>query len=463
MTLPYHSRLGYRLPRFEISAGAGSPSQKDLENSQKVLNSFLELEHSKLLIPPFCIINVFSELAALEAHKSGGVSGPIVQVVPVDEATVTLSGKPMDLLTVYSSCMHETTHMYQISHLEVMNKYVSAEVLIYTLNSLIKTASSGGAGGVKKGLSFGSIEFRKLITDIKEAFPYLPLKIDRDIMVLLESFPLLVQMRIMEFPEVDIFRTFIEDRFRSAINAGLMKVFKEDSTKSIYSEAMDLVYTLYEMLPKSYSTLLVYSNYLTGIGAKELIKMVQVLVRDERKIRVLAGVESEVDSSSSDPLALAFERDVFSYEDFIKHKESLLKVIDDALQICSSGRAFSRLNYLRQKIDAVKAPLELRYLASSFSQNVFSQRLAPNQPPTYYFHANGSSYNKDDVMLFTSFFADLVIAVNILKSLMDALENGRDVRNAIRSVIRCPLKRAPQMKCASSSECEHEKTWLEIV
>lgn len=462
MTLPYHSRLGYRLPRFEISIGASSPSEKDLESSKKVLNNFLELEHSKLLIPPFCIINVFSEIAALEASKSGGVFGPIVQVVPVDETTVTLSGKPMDLLTVYSSCMHETTHMYQISHLEVMNKYVSTEVLIYTLNSLIKTASSRGAGGVKKALSFGSIEFRKLITDIKEGFPYLPLKIDRDIMVLLESFPLLVQMRIVEFPEVDIFKTSVEDRFRSAINAGLMKVFKEDSAKSIYSEAMDLVYTLYEMLPKSYSTLLVYSNYLTGIGAKELLKMAQILVRDERKIRVLAGVESEVDSSS-DPLALAFERDVFSYEDFIKHKESLLKIIDDALQICNGGRAFGRLNYLRQKIDSVKAPLELRYLASSFSQNVFSQRIVPNQPPTYYFHVNGSSYNKDDVMLFTSFFADLVIAFNILKSLTDALENGRDVRNAIRSVIRCPLRRAPQMKCASSSECEHEKTWLEII
>ncbi|MDW8033775.1 MAG: hypothetical protein RMI79_02310 [Nitrososphaerota archaeon] len=462
MTLPYHSRLGYRLPRFEISAGAGPPSEKDLESSQKVLSSFLEIEHSKLIIPPFCIINVFSEMAALEVRKTGGVSGPIVQVVPVDEATVTLSGKPMDLLTVYSSCMHETTHMYQISHLEMMNKYVSAEVLIYTLNSLIKAASSGGAGSVKKSLSFGSIEFRKLITDIRDNFPYFPLKIDRDIMVLLESFPLLVQMRIMEFPEVDIFKSFVEDRFRGAINASLMKTFREDQTKSIYSEAMDLVYTLYEMLPKSYATLLVYSNYLTGIGAKELLKMARILVQDERKIRVLAGVESEVESSG-DPLALAFERDVFSYEDFIKHKESLLKVIDDALQICNSGRAFERLNSLKQKIASIKAPLELRYLASSFSQNIFSQRLVPNQPPTYYFHANGSSYNRDDMMLFTSFFADLVITVNILKSLVDALENGRDVRSTIKSVIRCPLKRAPQMKCASSSECEHEKTWLEVI
>ncbi|MEM2615015.1 MAG: hypothetical protein QXO15_12450 [Nitrososphaerota archaeon] len=427
------------------------------------MNSFLEMEHSKLMIPPFCIINVFSEVAALEAHKSGGVLGPIVQVIPVDEITVTLSGKPIDLLTVYSLCMHETTHMYQISHLEVMSKYVSTEVLIYTLNSLIKVASSGGASGVKKGLSFGSMEFRKLIKDIRDTFPYLPFKIDRDIMVLLESFPLLVQMRIMEFPEVDIFKVSIEDRLRSAINASLIKIFKEDQTKSIYSEAMDLVYTLYEMLPKSYATLLVYSNYLTGIGAKELLKMAQILVRDERKIKILAGVESEVESSSNDPLALAFERDVFSYEDFIKHKESLLKIIDGALQICNSGRAFSRLNYLRQKIDSVKAPLELRYLASSFSQNIFSQRMVLNQPPTYYFHANGSSYDRDEMLLFTSFFADLVIAVNIIKALTDAFESGKDIRNAISSAIRCPLKRAPQMKCASSSECEHEKFWLESI
>jgi len=281
-------------------------------------------------------------------------------------------------------------------------------------------------------------------------------------MVLLESFPLLVQMRVMEFPEVEIFKTSIEDRFRSIINTSLMKAFKEDPAKSVYSEAMDLVYTLYEMLPKSYATLLVYSNYLTSIGAKELLNMARILVKDEKKIKILAGVESEVESSG-DPLALAFEREVFSYDDFVKHKESLLRIINDALQICNSGRAFNRLNYLRQKIESIEAPLELRYLASSFSQNIFSQRLAPNQPPTYYFHANGSSYSKDEVLLFTSFFADLVITINILRSLMDALENGKDVRNAIRSVIRCPLKRAPQMKCSSSTECEHEKTWLEII
>ncbi|MBO3840069.1 MAG: hypothetical protein QXN75_03895 [Thermoproteota archaeon] len=462
MTLPYHSRFGYRLPRFELSAGASYASDKDLENSQKVLNSFLDLEHNKLLMPPFCIINVFSEMVAMDAYKSGGVSAPVVQVVPIDETTVTLSGRPMDLLTIYSCGIHETTHMYQISHLEVMSKYVSAEVLIYTLISLVKAASSGGSGGAKKGLTFGSIEFRKLVSDIREALPYLPLKINRDVMVLLESFPLLVQMRVVEFPEVDMLRASVEDRFRSAVNVSLMKLLKEDSTKSIYSEALDLAYTLHEILPKSYITLLIYSNYLTGIGAQELLRMAQTLVHDERKVKVLAGVESEVESSS-DPLALAFERDVFSYDDFIKHKEALLKIIDDALQICSGGRAFNRLNYLRQKIDSVKTPLELRYLASSFSQNIFSQRLAPNHPPTYYFHANGSSYSKDDVLLFSSFFADLIIAVNIIKSILDALENGRDVRSAIRSVIRCPLKRAPQMKCVSSLECEHEKTWSEII
>jgi len=462
MTLPYDSRLGYRLPRFELTAGANPATEQDLAYSENVLKSFIEIEHSKLLIPPLCIINVFSGFTTTQT-----LLGPVVQVIPVDDVTVTLSGKPMDLLTVYSCSIHETTHMYQISHLEVMSKYTSAEVLIHTLKSLIRAASGKGAGYSKPGksaadLTFGSLKFKKLINEINEIFPFLPLKINRDILILLEAFPLLVQMRVIEFPEVNILKEFVADSVRGEINMRLMKMLNEDPDKSIYSEALGLVYALHELLPKSYVTMLVYSNYLTGLGAQGILQMARMLIKDERKIKILAGFESEAESGG-DPLALAFEQDLFSFEDFINHKENLLKIIDDALKICNTGEEFNRLNYIRQKIDSVKTPLELRYLASSFSQNIFSQRLAPNHPPTYYFHANGPSYSKDDVLLFSSLFADLVIAVNVIKSVINALESGKDVRSAIKSVIRCPLKRAPQMKCASSLECEHEKTWLEII
>ncbi|MEM2940998.1 MAG: hypothetical protein QW304_05555 [Thermoproteota archaeon] len=470
MTLPYESRLGYRLPRFEISGGASTASEQDIAYSEGVFRSFLELEHSKLLIPPFCILNVFGGVTTLEAQKSAGIPlGAMVQVVPVDDVTVTLSGKPSDLLTVYSCEVHETTHMYQMSHLEVMNKYVTTEVLIYTFNSLLKAAAGQTAGSLElsegktaRGLSFGNIEFRKLATDIKEVFPYLPLRIDRDKLVLLESYPLLVQMRSMEFPEVDVLKSSVEDRLRSNINTSVIKILGEDPSKSLYSEAMGLVYSLHEMLPKSYVTLLVYSNYLTGLGAQGLLEMAQKLVHDENKVRILVGVENEVESGG-DPLTLAFDHDVFNYEDFVKHKENLLGTIGDALKICNSGKPFNRLNYIKKKIEGIKTPSELRYLAAGFSQNVFSQRLAVNQPPTYYLHANGVSYDKEEVMLFNSFFADLAITVNILKNLIDALEKGHDVRNTIKGSIRCPLKRAPQMRCASSFECEHEKNWLDTI
>lgn len=53
MTLPYESRLGYRLPRFEISGGASTASEQDIAYSESVFRSFLELEHNKLLMPPF--------------------------------------------------------------------------------------------------------------------------------------------------------------------------------------------------------------------------------------------------------------------------------------------------------------------------------------------------------------------------------------------------------------------------
>lgn len=469
MTLPYESRLGYRLPRFEISGGTSTASQQDIAYSESVFRSFLELEHSRLLIPPLCILNVFGGTTTLEAQKSAGLPpGAMVQAIPIDDVTITLNGKPVDLLTVYSCEVHETTHLYQMSHLEVMNKYTSTEVLIYTFKSLLKAAAGQtagsldlGGGRIIRGLLFGSIEFRKLVTDIKEVFPYLPLRIDRDKLVLLESYPLLVQMKAVEFPEVDVLRSAIADHLRSDINTRVIRIL-EDPDKSLYSEAMGLAYSLHEILPKSYVTLLVYSNYLTGLGAQGLLEMAQKLVHDENKVRILVGVENEVESGG-DPLTLAFDHDVFNYEDFIKHKENLLKIIDDALKICNADKPFNRLSHIRQKIETIKAPSELRYLAAGFSQNVFSQRLALNQPPTYYFHANGVSYDKEEVMLFNSFFADLAIAVNVLKNLIDALERGQDVRTSIKSAIRCPLKRAPQMRCISSPECEHEKTWLDAI
>jgi hypothetical protein len=470
MTLPYESSLGYRLPRFEISGGTSTTLEKDITYSESVFRSFLELEHSRLIIPPLCILNVFGGVTTLEAQKSAGLPlGAMVQVVPVDDVTVMMNGKPIDILTVYSCEVHETTHMYQMSHLEVMSKYASTEVLIYTFNSLLKAASGQtagsldlGEGKIVRGLLFGSIEFRKLVNDIKEAFPYLPLRIDRDKLVLLESYPLLVQMKAMEFPEVDVLRDSVDERTRSNINARVIKIIGEEPDKSLYSEAMGLAYSLHEILPKSYVTLLVYSNYLTGLGAQGLLEMAHKLVHDENKVRILVGVENEVESGG-DPLTLAFDHDVFNYEDFVKHKESLLTIIDDALKICNTGKPFNRLSYIKQKIERIKTPSELRHLAAGFSQNIFSQRLTLNQPPTYYLHANGVSYNKDEIVLFNSFFSDLAITSNILKNLIDALEKGYDVRNAIKSSIRCPLKRAPQMRCISSPECEHEKTWLDAI
>lgn len=462
MTLPYDSRLGYRLPRFELAAEASPASVQDLAYSENVLNSFIDVEHTKLLAPPLCILNVFGSFITTQT-----LPGAVVQVIPVDDVTVTLSGRPIDLLTVYSCSIHEATHMYQISHLEVMGKYASAEVLIHTIKSLIKTASGKTISYLDffksaRDLTFGSAEFKKLINEIREIFPFFPLKIDKDILILLEAFPLLVQMRVIEFPEVSILKEFVADSIRGEMNGRLIRMINKDSAKSLYLEALGLVSGLHEMLPKSYVTMLIYSNYLTGLGAQGLLKMAYALVKDERKVKILAGVESEVESGG-DMLNLAFEQDLFSLEDFVKHKESLLNIISEALGICSSGGGFKRLNYIKQKIDSVKTPSELRYLASDFSLNVFSQRLDPRHPSTYYFHANGPSYDKDGVLLFTSFFADLVITVNVIRALIDAFESGKDIRSAISSAIRCPLKRAPQMKCASSVECEHEKTWLEII
>lgn len=79
------------------------------------------------------------------------------------------------------------------------------------------------------------------------------------------------------------------------------------------------------------------------------------------------------------------------------------------------------------------------------------------------FMQNGVSYDKDGVALFNSFFVDLMITANILKSLVNGLEKGSHVKNAIKSAISCPLKKAPQTKCGSSSECEHEKIWLDVI
>ncbi|MGQ9596579.1 MAG: hypothetical protein ACUVQY_07770 [Thermoproteota archaeon] len=450
MTLPYKSRLDCRPPRFEISGEASVISEEDVAYFEGIFKGFLEIEYRKLLIPPLCILNVFGGTITLEVQKSAGLPfGATGQVASIDDSTVMLSGKPMDLLSMYSCAVHETAHMYQMSHLEVMNRYVSAEVLIHTLKSLLRTAASQTASSPEleevkniRGLLFGSIKFRKLVNDIREVFPYFPLKIDKDKLILLESLPLLVQIGATESPEIEVLKGSVEKSLRNNINSRVIKILEEDPTKSLYLEAIGLVYSLHEMFSKSYMTLLIYSNYLTGLGAQDLLKMAHGLAHDENKMKTLVKVENEVESGG-DPLTLAFENGVLNHGDFIKHKDELLRMIDDALKICSSGNAFNRLSYIRKRIDVVKAPSELRYMVAGFSQNVFSQHLSLDQPPTYYLHANGVSYDKDGVALFNSFFVDLMITVNILKSLVNALEKGLDIKNAIKSAISCPLKRAP--------------------
>lgn len=114
--------------------------------------------------------------------------------------------------------------------------------------------------------------------------------------------------------------------------------------------------------------------------------MAHGLAHDENKTKALVKIGNEVESGS-DPLTLAFENGVLNHGDFVKHKDELLRMIDDALKICSGGNAFNRLSYIRKRIDVVKAPSELRYMVAGSSQNVFSQHLSLDQPPTYYLHA----------------------------------------------------------------------------
>ncbi|MEM2351216.1 MAG: hypothetical protein QXT26_02295 [Thermoproteota archaeon] len=429
---------------------------------EDIFKEFLEAEHKKLLMPPLFILDISRKLGSAETRRE-------IKIVPLDDTTVMLTGHPLVLLTSHSSGIHGITHIRQLSHLEVMRKYVDAELAIYALMSVLKTSISRGIEslvrsgiGRSEDLSVESIEFKNLLVNMKESIPYLPFRMDRDKLVLLESVSLLDQLLVLEKPWVKKLRGSVRESIRNNINTGIMKILTEDPNKSLYWESIELASSLSEMLPESYLNVMLYASFFTDLGAKGLLSLADKIAKQESKVKVLAMVEREAEGGGN-RMELVFEYNVFDYEDLVKHKENLLRVIDDALEICKKGRPSDRLRHIRKKVDSAKTPSELQVLSDSFSQIIFSQSLASDQPPTYYIHANGFSYNKEDVMLFSSFFADLTITLNILNAMLDSWEKGGNLKKAIESAIRCPFRRAPQMKCVWKPECDHEKVWFDAI
>ncbi|MGQ9479414.1 MAG: hypothetical protein ACUVQ0_05255 [Thermoproteota archaeon] len=448
------------MPRFEVSGEAKPISDESILFSERVFRDFLESEYKRYLIMPLTLLDI-----------SKDTESPI-QIVPVDEFTVTISGQFLDLLILYACEAHEATHMHQISHLEVLRKYVDMELAIYALNSVLKESRKPGSpidfmlqsammNQAEDELTIGSTGFKNLINSIKESAPYLPLKINREKLVLLESLPLLDQLLVVENPGVELLKETIKDSIRNDINSRLIKIISEDPENKNYLEAFALVSSLSEIIPKHYLTLLFYSTYLTGFGVQELLEMTARISKDENRLRILAGIGKEVENEL-DRLDMAFERGVFDYDELARHRENLLKILDDALKICRKGGSFQRLNTVRRKVSNAKKPSDFALLAGGFCQTFFRQHLTPDRPATYYLQANGE-YSREEAMIFASFFADLAIATNMLRAMPQILERGGDFKNLLGNIIRCPLKRAPQLNCMWSAECEHEKPWLDAI
>lgn len=450
-----------RMPELEISEDS-TVLEKDINIFEDIFKEFLENEHKKLLIPPLFILDISKKPGSVETRRE-------IKIVPLDDTTVMLTGHPLVLLTSHSSEMHGVTHIRQLSHLEVMRKYVDTELAIYALMSVLKTSISRGIEslirsgiGRSGGLSIESTEFKNLLVNMKESIPYLPFRMDRDKLILLESISLLDQLLVLEKPMVKKLKDSVRESIRNNINTRAMKILTEDPSKSLYWESIELASSLSEILPDSYLNVMLYASYFTDLGAQGLLSLASRIAKQESKVKVLAMVEREAEGGGN-RMELVFEYNVFDYEDLVKHKENLLRIIDDALEICKKGRPSDRLRYMREKIDNAKTPSELQELSDVFSQTIFSQSLAPDQPPTYYIHANGFSYNKEDVMLFSSFFADLTITLNILSAMLNSLEKRENLKKAIEGAIRCPFRRAPQMKCVWKPECDHEKVWFDAI
>ncbi|MDW8034047.1 MAG: hypothetical protein RMI79_03815 [Nitrososphaerota archaeon] len=451
--------IDYRMPEVN-TIGEFDITEQDLNILENIFKRFFETEYEKLLMPPLFAIEISENSISLKAKRE-------TKIVPTNDNTVILTGHPCILLVLNSYGVHGITHMRQMSRIEVMQKYIDAEVAIYSLMSILKASMGKSIGSlVKLGMEQGDksfkledIELEEIIENIRKALPYMPFRIDRDKLVLLESISLLNQFLTLEKPEVKKLRGF-KKNISDSIHTRIMKILTEDVEKSIYLESIGLVSALSEILPKTYLNLLFYAGFLTNLGAQGILSLAKSIACEEKKVKVLAMLEREVESGGN-RLELMFEYNVFDYENFVNHKENLIRIIDDGLEICRRGRPFQRLKYVRQKLDSIKTPSELQLFSDSFSQTIFSSSPSPEQPPIYYIHSNGSSCNREDAMLFSSLFADYLIATNILNALSGS-RNG-NTRNILKNAIRCPFRRAPQMKCVWNPECEHEKEWLDFI
>ncbi|MEM2246667.1 MAG: hypothetical protein QXM51_00845 [Thermoproteota archaeon] len=459
MSSPLETAVDYRMPEVNV-IGGGDIAEHDLNILENIFKRFFENEYEKILMPPLFILDISEDAELSKAKKE-------TKIIPVNENTVTLAGYPYILLVLNSCGAHGIVHMRQLSRIEMMQKYVDAEVTIYSLMSILKASMGRGIGSLVKfdieesdrNLILEGTEFRRLIENMRETLPYTPFRIDRDKLVLLESMSLLNQFLALEKPEIRKIRG-LSKNISDEIHNRIMKILMEDSEKSLYLESIGLISTLSEILPNTYLNLLFYASFLTNLGAQGLLSLAKSIACEEKKVKVLAMVEREVESGGN-RLELIFEYDIFDYENFVKHKENLIRIIDEGLEICRKGRPFNRLNYVRQKLDSVKTPSELQFFSDSFSQTIFSSSPSSDQIPIYYIHSNGSSCKKEEAMLFSSFFADYIIATNILNALSTSKEGN--IKGIVKNAIRCPFRRAPQMKCVWNPECEHEKAWLDFI
>lgn len=458
MNSPLETAVDYRIPEVNI-IGGDDVTEHDLNILENIFKRFFENEYEKLLMPPLFVLDV-SGSVSLEVKRE-------TKIVPVNENTVILAGYPCILLVLHSCGAHGIAHMRQLSRIEMMQKYVDAEITIYSLMSILKANMGEGIGSLVKfdieesnrNFILESAEFRKLIENMRNTLPYTPLRIDRDKLVLLESMSLLNQFLALEKSEIRKIKG-LRKNMSDEIHNRIMKILMEDAEKSLYLESIGLVSTLSEILPKTYLNLLFYASFLTNLGAQGLLSLAKSIACEEKKVKALAMVEREVESGGN-RLELVFEYDIFDYENFVKHKENLLRVIDEGLEICRKGRPCHRLNYVRQKLDSVKTPSEIQFFSDSFSQTIFSSSPSLDQAPIYYIHSNGTSCKREEAMLFSSLFADYIITMNVLNALSTSKEGS--IRSIIKNAIRCPFRRAPQMKCVWNPECEHEKAWLDFI
>jgi hypothetical protein len=397
-----------------------------LEAFGRELLRFFSVEHSELFLGLTSILPVGREM----------------EVESLGPCRARFIGTPESILWALSIEYHEVAHQFELMHGYMMGAYASTEAMIYGFRKLVSQYRD-------------EYMLKKFAKETRKNIYFHPLRIEEDVLDLLEALALDIQGMIIRFPEVygldigeeetrRIFNKFLESIKKSRGHRSAWEFFTTFEKKIMKRRRVN---------PAIIGTILQFFACFTDFDRKKAWKYLVKILDDKSMVR---GLERMSELDSFDRLDYLI-RDL-TFFDYEKYRSEILNILKKTLGVCNEDFANRRVRMVKELIENSRKPSDL-IIESGKWHNI----IVKSQDGRIYITTPSSIGVEEYVCLAVSFFSDLIIYTNILSSLELAFRSGMDPWKSMEKAVRCPLRDAPMLECKDKDVCKHEEPWIESI